>query len=71
MLAIAMYWIVGAQCVPLGQVFPNMIVWLWAGIVLGGATRVAEPASNGHRPTPPQPTRELTLRRPAIGEGGI
>jgi O-antigen ligase len=71
MLAIAMYWIVGAQFVPLGQVFPNMIVWLWAGIVLGGATRVAEPASNGHRPTPPQPTRELALRRPAIGEGGI
>jgi O-antigen ligase len=71
MLAIAIYWIVGAQFVPLGQVFPNMIVWLWAGIVLGGATRVAEPASNGHRATPPQPTRELALRRPAIGEGGI
>jgi putative inorganic carbon (hco3(-)) transporter len=72
LFAIALYWIVGAQFVPLGQVFPNMIVWLWAGILLGGATKVAEPASNGHRErVPVGPTQELTLRSPAMGEGGV
>ncbi len=71
MLAIAVYWVVGAQFVPLGQVFPNMIVWMWAGIVLGGAIKGREPATNGHRDTPPPPTHELALRRPAIGEGGL
>ena len=71
MLAIAVYWVVGAQFVPLGQVFPNMIVWMWAGIVLGGAIKGREPATNGHRDTPPPPTDELALRRPAIGEGSL
>ncbi len=71
LLAIAIYWVIGAQFVPLGQVLPNMIVWLWAGIVLGGATTVTELASNGHREEPPIPTQELALRRPAIGEGSI
>ncbi len=72
LLAIALYWIVGAQFVPLGQVFPNMIVWMWAGIVLGGASEVTELASNGRRQAPPiAPTDELALRSPAIGEGGL
>jgi putative inorganic carbon (hco3(-)) transporter len=67
-LAIAVYWIVGAQFVPLGQVFPNMIIWLWAGIVVGGSMRATERSTNGHHN--PMPTHELALRRPAIGEGG-
>jgi hypothetical protein len=44
LFALAAYWIVAANFAPLGQVFPNMVVWLWAGIVLGGATEVAEPS---------------------------
>jgi O-antigen ligase len=68
LLAIAIYWVVGAQFVPLGQVFPNMIVWLWAGIVLGGSTSVARPASNGHREgLPVGPTHDLALRSPGVG----
>ncbi len=69
LLAIALYWIVGAQFVPLGQVFANMIVWMWAGIVLGGATGATQPASNGRRREPPVRTQELGLRGPAFGEG--
>ena len=71
LLAIALYWIVGAQFVPLGQVFANMIVWMWAGIVLGGATGATQPASNGRRSESPVPTEELALRRPALGGGGF
>lgn len=37
LFAIAAYWLVAANFSPLGQVFPDLIVWLWAGIVLGGA----------------------------------
>ena len=59
----------GAQFVPLGQVFANMIVWMWAGIVLGGATGATQPASNGRRLKPPTSTQELALRGPALGEG--
>jgi putative inorganic carbon (hco3(-)) transporter len=64
LLAIALYWIIGAQFVPLGQVFANMIVWMWAGIVLGGASEATQPASNGHRAEPPVPTQGLALRGP-------
>ncbi len=41
LLAIAVYWVVAASFAPLGQVLPGMIVWLWAGIVLGASTQVA------------------------------
>jgi putative inorganic carbon (hco3(-)) transporter len=71
LLAIALYWIVGAQFVPLGQVFANMIVWMWAGIVLGGATGATQPATNGRRPESTVPAQELALRRPALGEGSF
>jgi len=71
LLAIALYWIVGAQFVPLGQVFANMIVWMWAGIVLGGATGATQPASNGRHPESTVSTQELALRRPALGEGSV
>jgi putative inorganic carbon (hco3(-)) transporter len=65
LLAIALYWIVGAQFVPLGQVFANMVPWMWAGIVLGGVRRSPAPASNGHRAqSPVPPTQELALRSP-------
>jgi O-antigen ligase len=47
LLAIAAYWVVAANFAPLGQVFPNLVVWLWAGIVLGGASRVPRPTRNG------------------------
>jgi O-antigen ligase len=72
LLAIAIYWVVGAQFVPLGQVFPNMIVWLWAGVVLGGSTRGVRPASNGHgNGLPVGPTNERAIRSPAMGDGGL
>ncbi len=35
LLAIALFWAVVAMFAPLGQVFPALIPWLWAGIVLG------------------------------------
>ncbi len=41
LFAIATYWVVAANFAPLGQVLPGMIVWLWAGIVLGGSPQVA------------------------------
>lgn len=74
--ALAVYWVVGANFAPLGDVFPNLIVWLWAGVVLGGVSTVAEPARNGRRHMPVSgPTQELAIRGPAIrspavGEGG-
>jgi O-antigen ligase len=37
LLAIALFWGVVASFAPLGQVFPSLIVWLMAGIVLGAA----------------------------------
>lgn len=43
LFAIAVYWIVAANFAPLGQVLPNLIVWLWAGIVLGGTAGWTEP----------------------------
>lgn len=38
LFAIAAYWIVAASFSPLGQVFPDLIVWVWAGILLGGGS---------------------------------
>jgi O-antigen ligase len=35
LIAIALDWIVVANFVPLSFAFPNMIVWLWAGVVMG------------------------------------
>ncbi len=37
LLAIATFCLVIASFAPIGYVFPNMIPWLWAGIVLGGS----------------------------------
>jgi O-antigen ligase len=37
LLAIAVFWLVLANFAPIGYVFPSMITWLWAGVVLGGA----------------------------------
>ncbi len=42
LLAMATYWLIAANFAPLGQVFPSLIVWLWAGVVLGGATEAPE-----------------------------
>ena len=37
LLAIAIFWVVVANFSPLGQVFPIIITWFWAGIILGGS----------------------------------
>jgi len=46
LLAIAIFWIVIANFAPTGQVFPSLIVWFWAGVVLSGSVteRVARRA---------------------------
>jgi O-antigen ligase len=43
LLAIALFWFVVANFAPFGQVFPSMIVWLVAGIVLGCDDRATQP----------------------------
>ncbi len=65
LFAIAAYWVVAANFAPLGQVFPSMIVWLWAGIVLGAATRESErsPESMRQRAAWPESTWTNASRR--------
>jgi O-antigen ligase len=64
LFAIASYWVVAANFAPLGQVLPSMIVWLWAGIVLGGSTQVAR--AGGTEPfSAPVPGTESPGTRPA------
>ena len=46
LIAITIFWLVEANFAPLGHVFPDMIIWLWAGVVLGG-TAVAEGRRGG------------------------
>jgi O-antigen ligase len=41
LVAIALFWCVVACFAPIGQVFPSLVVWLLAGIVLGGAEESA------------------------------
>jgi putative inorganic carbon (hco3(-)) transporter len=50
LVAITLFWLVEANFAPLGHVFPDMIVWLWAGVVLAGA---AAPAGESDRETAP------------------
>ena len=38
LLAVSVCWVVVAMFAPIGHVFPSMICWLWAGVVLGGST---------------------------------
>jgi O-antigen ligase len=42
LVAVTVFWMVVANFAPTGQVYPSMVVWLWAGVVLGGS--LAEPA---------------------------
>ncbi len=64
LFAIAAYWVVAANFAPLGQVFPNMIVWLWAGIVLGAATASERsPESIRQRTAWPESTWRSASRR--------
>jgi O-antigen ligase len=35
LIAITIHWIIVANFVPLSFAFPNMLIWLWAGIVIG------------------------------------
>jgi O-antigen ligase len=53
LLAITIFWVVLANFAPTGQVFPSLIVWFWAGVVLSGASveRVTRPA-RAPRPAP-------------------
>jgi O-antigen ligase len=39
LIAVAVFWIVVANFAPTGQVYPSLVVWLWAGVVLSGAVR--------------------------------
>jgi putative inorganic carbon (HCO3(-)) transporter len=57
LLAITIFWVVLANFVPTGQVFPSLIVWFWAGIVLSGcvAERVAARPSRAPLPRRMQP----------------
>lgn len=59
---IAVYWLVLVIFTPLVSVFPNMILWLWAGVVTAGVGAVdgaALQSENGsrHRPRPGPGTR--------------
>jgi putative inorganic carbon (hco3(-)) transporter len=40
LLAIVLFWVVVANFAPTGQVFPSLVVWFWAGVVLSGAVSV-------------------------------
>jgi O-antigen ligase len=42
LLAIALFWFVVANFAPIGQVYPGMIVWLVAGIVLGATASAGD-----------------------------
>ena len=64
LFAIATYWVVAANFAPLGQVLPSMIVWLWAGIVLGGSPQVAR-AGETELVNAPVPWTESRGTRPA------
>src|SRR5207247_1126468 len=55
LIAIAIDWLVVANFVPLTLAFPNMILWLWAGIVMG--PRLVESTVRA-------PARELAASRP-------
>jgi putative inorganic carbon (hco3(-)) transporter len=63
LLAIGLYWVLAANFVPLGQVWPNMIPWLWAGVVLGGTAgwtrREAVRRKPESRATEETPSKEL------------
>jgi O-antigen ligase len=44
LLAVTVFWIVVANFAPTGQVYPSLVVWLWAGVVMSGSL-AAEPAA--------------------------
>jgi O-antigen ligase len=73
LFAIAAYWVVAANFAPLGQVFPNLVIWLWAGIVLGGATAVRRPSRNEDAVTaslgPPAPGEMQSAGSPRPARG--
>jgi putative inorganic carbon (hco3(-)) transporter len=72
LFALAVYWVVAASFAPTGEVFSNLILWLWAGIVLGGAVPAGEPVTPGRpRGSGLGPSHELALRNPAVGDGGL
>ena len=55
LIAVAIAWFVQANLSPLDYAFDNYIIWLWAGIVVGGRERAAaaaaaEPAIASHVP---------------------
>ena len=33
----AIFWVIVANFAPTGQVFPSLVVWFWAGVVLSGS----------------------------------
>jgi hypothetical protein len=48
LLAIAVFWIVVANFAPIGQVFPSMIVWFVAGIVIGAGNGPTSASAASH-----------------------
>jgi putative inorganic carbon (hco3(-)) transporter len=54
LIAVAIAWFVQANLSPLDYAFDNYIIWLWAGIVVGGRERAvgtSEPALASHVPS--------------------
>ncbi len=47
LIAITVFWVVVANFAPTGQVYPSLVVWFWAAVVLSGsvAERLARPAA--------------------------
>lgn len=54
LIAIVVDWLVVANFTPLGYAFPNYVIWMWAGIVAGGAVR-APSLGRSVAPTPAAP----------------
>jgi O-antigen ligase len=49
LLAIVIFWVIVSNFSPFTQVFPTLITWLWAGIVLGGS-RFGDQGGSAYRP---------------------
>lgn len=60
LLGISIAWLIIASFVPLGQVFPNLFPWLWAGVVLGASWQLDEKRSAPRLRTPTVERRPST-----------
>jgi O-antigen ligase len=64
LIAVAIAWFIQSNLSPLDYAFDNYIVWLWAGIVVGGRERAAKfvpkPVRPSPRPLPLAPWEAIT-----------